>query len=193
MDLIEKSSNQPKKIKELKADGKKGIETLFRNTSRNHIRLSAIADKKAHIMITVNAIIISLILAIVARKLDELPLLIYPTLMLLISNLLTLIFAVLAIKPKRVSKAAKIPKDGLYNLLNNEKFYQLEYITYEDKMKEILKNPESLYSLLIRDTYDQGINLSKKTNLLGIAYHIFLIGISISSLLLFLTIIISST
>ncbi|HET7898006.1 MAG TPA: HD domain-containing protein, partial [Flavisolibacter sp.] len=40
-------------------DTEKGIQTMFRTTSHNHLELSGMADSKAHILITVNTIIIT--------------------------------------------------------------------------------------------------------------------------------------
>ena len=43
---------------------------MLRLTSQNHIRLSELADSKANILISINAIIISLILSILIRKIE---------------------------------------------------------------------------------------------------------------------------
>ncbi|RMF26854.1 MAG: hypothetical protein D6765_08335, partial [Bacteroidetes bacterium] len=45
-----------------------GNQTFFRTNYRNHINLSAIADNKANIMISVNAILISVIITILTYK-----------------------------------------------------------------------------------------------------------------------------
>ena len=42
----------------------RGVETMFRVSSSNHQRLSVMADNKAHIMISVNSIIVSVALRI---------------------------------------------------------------------------------------------------------------------------------
>src|SRR5690606_31568397 len=48
----------------------RGIETMFRITSTNNQRLSDMADNKANILITVNSIILSVVIALLLRKLD---------------------------------------------------------------------------------------------------------------------------
>jgi hypothetical protein len=80
----------------------RGIETLFRLTSRNHMELSALADNKAGVMISVNSIIISVILSVLLGKLEDYPYLILPTICLLLVNIVTIIFAILATRPKIV-------------------------------------------------------------------------------------------
>src|SRR5690606_29744297 len=51
-----KESSESKKEKEPKSD--RSVDTLFRVTLNNHTRLSDIADSKANILLSVNAIII---------------------------------------------------------------------------------------------------------------------------------------
>src|SRR5688572_10887050 len=53
-----KSTNGKALEKEQK-NTERGVQTMFRTTSNNHIELSGMADNKAHIMITVNSIILS--------------------------------------------------------------------------------------------------------------------------------------
>ena len=86
-----------KKNKEKDKKPERGIETMFRITSTNHIRLSSMADSKAHIMISVNSIIISVILSVLVRRLEDYPNMIIPSIIFLTTSVLTVIFSVLAI------------------------------------------------------------------------------------------------
>ena len=72
---------------------------MFRVSSSNHQRLSDMADNKAHIMITVNSIILSAVISLLLRKLDENSYLMIPTFMLLAASLITIIFSILATRP----------------------------------------------------------------------------------------------
>jgi len=49
----------------------RGVETMFRVALRNHMTLSNIADTKANILLSVNAIIVSLALSNLLPKLDN--------------------------------------------------------------------------------------------------------------------------
>ncbi|HTN17651.1 MAG TPA: HD domain-containing protein, partial [Chitinophagaceae bacterium] len=73
----------------------RGVETMFRTTSTNHLRLSEMADTKANIMITVNSIIASILVSVLFRKLEEDHRLIIPALMFLITSLVSIVFAIL--------------------------------------------------------------------------------------------------
>ena len=80
----------------------RGIDTLFRVTLNNHTRLSEIADSKANILLSVNAIIISIVLSTLIPKLDS-PNnshLVWPTFVLVIFSVITIIFAILSTRPK---------------------------------------------------------------------------------------------
>lgn len=88
-----------KKLKKGSEKPERGIETMFRLTSKNHLTLSDMADNKANIMISVNSIIISILLGSLMQKLDNNPHLVIPTIVLLCVNLGSMIFSILSIRP----------------------------------------------------------------------------------------------
>ncbi len=163
----------------------RGIETMFRNLGRNQVHLSAIADNKANIMISVNAIIISVILTFFANKIEENYYLIIPTVMMVITNLTTIVFAVLATRPE--VKSEKFTKKDVLNkkvnLLFFGNFYKMELDTYLFGMKEMMKDYNYLYDTLIKDQFFLGKVLRKKYKLLRITYNIFMYGLIISVLI----------
>lgn len=171
-----------KKIKEEKPE--RGIDTLFRVTLSNHTRLSGIADSKANILLSVNAIIISIALSILIPKLDS-PKnahLIVPTFIMLISSVITIIFAILSTRPK-VTKGVFTKKDiedKKVNLLFFGNFYNMPLKDYEWAMNEMMQDREYLYNTMIKDLYYLGVVLEKKYRLLRIGYNIFMVGIVLS-------------
>ena len=60
-----------------------GVETMYRTTYRTHVNLSSIADNKANIMLSINAIIISIVVSSLAPRLADNTNLILPTIILL--------------------------------------------------------------------------------------------------------------
>jgi hypothetical protein len=68
-----------------------GVETVFRNSSSNHLNLSVMADNKAFIMISVNSILISLGIGLIIGKFVLIPKLFVPT-VLQTSLLLSILF-----------------------------------------------------------------------------------------------------
>ena len=83
----------------------RGVQTLFRVTLKNHLTLSDIADTKANILLSVNAIIISVALSNLIPKLDNPSnaYLIYPTLIFIVFSVVSMVMAVLATRPNITS------------------------------------------------------------------------------------------
>jgi len=164
----------------------KGIETMFRISSGNHQRLSDMADNKAHIMISTNSIILSVILSILLRKLEDNPHLIIPTLILLVICVVTMVFSILATRPT-VPPGTFTHQDieeKKVNLLFFGNFYRMALPDYVEGMQKMMEDREFLYGSLIRDLYSQGVVLGRKYRLLRIAYNVFMFGI-IASVLAF--------
>lgn len=160
----------------------RGIETMFRTTSKNHLDLSSMADNKANIMISVNTILISVVVTVLIRKLDEYPNLVIPTLLLILVCLVTIVLSILATRPN-VSSGVFEEEDVMdkrVNLLFFGNFHGMELKRYEWAMKEMMKDGDYLYSSLIRDIYFLGKVLGKKYRLLRAAYTTFMIGFVVS-------------
>jgi hypothetical protein len=162
----------------------RGVDTLFRVSLGNHIRLSGIADRKANILLSVNAIIISIILSRLIPKLDgpKNGHLIVPTFIMLVSSVITIVFAILSTRPK-VTKGVFTKKDiedKKVNLLFFGNFCKMPLEDYQWAMHEMMKDQEYIYNSLIKDLYYLGVVLNKKYQLLRIAYNIFMVGIVVS-------------
>lgn len=162
----------------------KGIQTMLRLTSDNHLELSGMADGKANILISVNAIIISVILSVLLRRLEVDTYLTIPTIIFLIFSLVTIVISILATRPKisggRFSKEDILNKKT--NLLFFGNFHKATLQEYEWGMREMMKDQDYLYGALIKDIYYLGVVLGKKYKLLRLAYFIFMVGIIISVL-----------
>ncbi|NDI98399.1 HD domain-containing protein [Flavobacterium sp. LaA7.5] len=172
-----------KKLEQLSRP-ERGIDTMFRVTLNNHTRLSEIADSKANIMISVNAIIISVALTTLIPKLDS-PNnkhLIIPTLILILFSVVSIIFAILSTRPK-VTQGTFTREDinnRKVNLLFFGNFYKMPLSEYDWAVNEMMKDRKYLYDSMIKDLYYLGLVLNRKYKLLRITYNIFMIGIIIS-------------
>ena len=156
----------------------RGIETMFRITSQNHITLSEMADSKANIMVSINAIVLSVIVSILFRKLEEFPDLLIATLMLVTSCLMTIVYAVLATRPNISSGkfTTEDIKQKRTNLLFFGNFHGMELANYEWGVREMMKDADFLYGSIIKDIYFNGKVLARKYKLLHISYNIFMYG-----------------
>jgi len=175
---------QEKGKKNKKKDPGRGIDTVFRITSNNNQKLSSQADSKAHIMIQVNSIIISVLLSLLLRKIEDHTNLAIPAIILLTVNLITIIFSILATRPHipegTFSKADLEEKK--VNLLFFGNFYRMSLQEYADGMLQMMDDRDFLYGSLIRDVYYQGIALGKKYRWLRLSYNVFMYGLIISVL-----------
>lgn len=170
------------KIKAKKEVPERGIETMFRVSFKNHMELSGIADNKANIMLSINAIIISISLSTLIPNFDENPKLILPTMLLLIVCIVTIIFATLSTRPK-TSKKKKISEPINFDktsLLFFGNFYKMPLAEFENKMGELMQNKKELYSSLTKDIYNLGVVLGRKYKFLRICYNIFMYGMILS-------------
>jgi len=156
----------------------RGIETMFRITSKNHLTLSGMADNKANIMISVNAIILSVLVSVLFRKLEDSPNLLIPGLILTFVCLTTIVFAILATRPNVSS--GTFTEDDIHkkrtNLLFFGNFHNMKLDNYLWGMREMMKDSNYLYGSLIKDIYFLGIVLGKKYQMLRTSYTIFMFG-----------------
>ena len=172
-----------KKLEKLESP-ERGIETMFRVTLNNHTKLSQIADSKANILLSVNAIIISVALSTLIPKLDA-PSnshLIVPTFVMIMSSVACIILAIMSTRPKVSSGTftRKEIEEKKVNLLFFGNFYKMPMEEYLWAMKEMMADRQYLYDTMIKDLYYLGIVLNRKYKLLRLTYTVFTIGIIVS-------------
>lgn len=172
-------------VKKVKTERpERGIETMFRISSNNHQRLSDMADNKANIMITTTSIILSVLLSVLLRKLEDNPHLIIPTVLLLTVCVTTLVFSILATRPNLPEGrfTQQDIADKKVNLLFFGNFFRMSYEEYNGGMQQMMNDRDFLYGSLTRDVYSQGVVLGRKYRLLRKGYNVFMYGIILSVL-----------
>ena len=182
--IIQSNGEKEETAKQKNSFITRGIQTMLRLTSENHVELSNMADGKASILISVNAIIISVILSVLIRRIEVDTHLTIPTFIFLASSLTTIIIAIMATRPK-VSTGDFSREDILNkstNLLFFGNFYKTKVQEYKWAMTTMMRDPDYLYSSLIMDIHQLGVVLARKYKLIRLAYTIFMIGLFISVL-----------
>ncbi|MBO0939913.1 metal-dependent phosphohydrolase [Fibrella sp. HMF5335] len=169
-----------KKEKKKKKKASKGVETMFRTTLANHLRLSEMADQKANLMISINTILISITISSFLRPMSGMEGLLIPEILLLIVSLITVVISIFATKPsfslrKNVEPRVSPPID----LLFFGDYTQLSAAQYREQLRLLIANEEGLYNSMIDNIYAQGLVLSKKYRLLTVAYNFFMVGFSV--------------
>jgi hypothetical protein len=157
----------------------RGIETMFRTAYHVQMDLTGLADNKANMMISINGIIISIIIASVAPKLDSNPWLLIPTTIFLLGTLVSIVYAILAARP-RVSSGPITLQDleqSKGNILFFGNFANLHEDEFVEGMLELMQERNVLYETMIRNIYGLGSVLRKKFALLQIAYTAFMLAL----------------
>ena len=162
----------------------RGIQTFYRVALRNHIKLSDIADTKANILLSVNAIIISLVLSTLISKLDNPAnsFLIIPTTIFTLSSVISMVLSIIATRPNitRGEFTKEDVEQKKVNLTFFGNFHKMELKEYQWAINELIKDKDYLYESLTKDLYFLGKVLDRKYRILRVTYTIFMTGMIIS-------------
>jgi len=185
-----------KKEREKFKETERGVDTLFRVTLANHMRLSQVADRKAGTLLSVNALIISISMSRLTPKVSQHPELYMPLFLLMAVCVLTIIFATLATRPKIThgvtSKEAIARKEA--NLLFFGNFHSMDLDEFQDGMRVVMEDRDYLYGSLTRDLYGLGRVLDRKYRLLRITYNIFMFGmIGVVGIMIYVTMVLGTS
>lgn len=164
-----------KKLAKVEPRSERGAETLFRLVSKNQYTLNTMIDRKSNILISINALILSIILGTIYSQLDNDPHLIYPVIMMLLTNITSIAFAIFATRPE-----LKHGKKNANNLLFYGNFNTMEEKEYVEKMTGLMYQGDELYKTIAKDTFHLGKTIDKKFRLLRKSFHVFLAGIILS-------------
>ena len=200
--LKKSEKKRKKKVEEEQgtfAEPKRGIETMFRTMYSNHMKLSDMADKKASMMISLNAVLMSLIITYFGAKLGSKtaaltnvgvirnPIIAVPMGILLATALGSVITAILCAQPdvtsfKWLKRSPQIATNRRVNLLFFGNFSKLSLDDFQHGMTEIMSQRDALYTNMVTDIYYLGDVLTKKYRLLRLSYTIFMVGLILTAL-----------
>lgn len=200
-DYLKKKEKKTKKKTQEKSDTfaepKRGIETMFRTMYGNHMKLSDMADKKASMMIQLNAVLISVIITYLGAKMGKAgalsplmgnnPVLAIPVSILLVTALGSVTSAILSAQPDVTSfawlkKSPEIATNRRVNLLFFGQFTKLKLDHFQSGMRDLMRQKDLLYTNMVTDIYYLGEVLNRKYGLLRTSYTIFLVGIILTAL-----------
>lgn len=158
----------------------KSAQTQFKTALRNHIDLSNIADNKANIMLSVNALILTVALPFLIDKSISNIHFLLPTFVMSAVCLVSMIFATLATRPIKMhghtsQERIKLNQSNLFFFGN---YYKMNYADYKSGIEHILNDSNALDDSIMRDLYYLGRSLGNKFNYLRWCYNIFMYGIT---------------
>jgi predicted metal-dependent HD superfamily phosphohydrolase len=163
----------------------RGVETMYRTTYNTHNNLSALADHKANLMLSINTIMISITVSLLVPQLSASPQLILPTITMLLVCLVSIVFATLSTRPKVTHGEISIDdiRNKRSNLLFFGNFHNMKLEDFQWGMTEMIKDADFQYSSMTRDLYYLGKVLAQKYRYLTICYNVFMFGLILSVLL----------
>lgn len=171
---------EKKKKKKKKGLSKKTVN-IIRTAQRNNIDLTAIADNKANVLLSLNAIMITCLVPIIFAYLDIILVnkqLFVPLFILGATCFSTIYLAAEVLKPMKFNsfkiKSQKEEEASPYFFGN---FYQMEAEEYYKHMKTSLADPELVIEHLSQDLYYVGKRLGEKMAVTRKAFNIFIAGI----------------
>jgi hypothetical protein len=169
-----------KKKKKKKGSGSdRGVETMFRTSYRTHLDLSSLADTKANIMISINGIIISILLATIYPSVTQNRLLLFPSSVLLLTCLLSLVYAVVAARPRVTRRSVTLEdvRENRANILFFGNFVNMSEEDFLTGMWELMGDRRRVYTNMMRDLFGLGAVLETKYRLLRTSYTVFMLGL----------------
>ena len=178
-----------KNLQKSKGRDDRGIQTLFRTTSKNHYTLNEMVDKKASIMITVNSIILSLVLGGIIGEINDhghphIDARTLPIFLLTLTSMLSIVFALVSIRP--IDTHGEFTEDEVRNkegnLLYYGNFHNMAERDFEWAFLQMMNDKDFMYGSLIKDLYYQGQKLAGKYKNIRKSLTIFLIGIVLAVL-----------
>ncbi len=180
LEKLMKMAEETNKLAKIQSiSNSKSAQTQMKTALRNHIDLSAIADNKANIMLTVNALVITVGLPLLLEKLYLNKDYIYVVLTLAASSVMSMIFATLSTRPIKNVGYSTIEqiKNGKSNLFFFGNYYKMKFEDYDKGIKVVIADDENLNDSIIRDLYFLGKSLGYKFDLLRWCYNAFMFGI----------------
>ncbi len=162
----------------------KSAQMMFKTTLRNQIDLTNMADNKANIMLSINSLLITFGMPLLASQLEKFPSLIWPGTTLLLTCILSIVYATLATRPVKMEGHTDLGKidQGKTNLFFFGNFFKMTRDDYIKGLTQVTQNEDILDKSIVNDLYYLGRALGQKYYRLRITYSIFMVGMVVTVL-----------
>jgi hypothetical protein len=166
------------------ADPRQQLDHMLRQTRNNLVSFSQMADTKAHILLSISSVLLSLSLTQIADPRFTL------TIMGLdIFLLITIFFALLTVigKVKVFDRQKHSVRDADYSPLFFGNYGDVPYDEYAKNFEEIMNDSDATYEIMVKDIYYAGkYLLQTKYKYIRLAYLYFFTGLIISMMIYFI-------
>ena len=158
------------------------LDQMIRQTRAHHVNLSALADRKANMILTIASIMIPLSINFLYDQRSHLA-----AVILIGFCVLTILSAALAAMPKiKTAKTLECKPDishPSFNILFFGSFACMPYDAYKEEMETLMNDANAVYESQIREIYTMGKYLAeKKYRYVQFSYMSFISGVLASSI-----------
>ena len=155
---------------------------IFRTTQRNNIDLTQLADNKANVLLSLNAIMITFLLPLILSNLDVIfqGYLYIPLIILSFTCFSTIYISAIVLTPSKLDEYRASPSndpDAQFSPFFFGNFYKMNPDDYFDYMEEAVANDTLIKDHLVQDLYYVGRRLGYKMDRIRLAFKIFLVGL----------------
>jgi hypothetical protein len=143
--------------------------SVLSSAQSKHVQYISLADRRAQVVITINAFLIPLAISAYQNPQIRLGITLY-----VLAAALSIFFAVISLMPKRYQTDA----GGKSNLLHFSGIWQYDEETYKALMRESLESRNTITELMVSDIYHLSNDvLRPKFRWMRLSFYAFLIGL----------------
>lgn len=163
---------------------------VIRTTGRNNVQLVNIADNKANILMSLNAIMLTILLPMVLTHLDTIisEHLYLPLIFLTITSIVTIVICALVLRPADISKNSDESMNYGISPFFFGNYHKMDARSFLPFVNESLSDEHSLSEYILQDHYYVGKVLGTKYVMIRLAFQIFLIGLTMTILSTFIVV-----
>src|SRR5688572_28561502 len=160
------------------------LDHMLRQTRMNLVSFSQMADVKAHILLSLSSVLLSLSLTQISN----------PRFTLVFAGLdvfllVTIFFALLAVigKVKVIKRKKHSVRDPDYSPLFFGNFGDVPYDEYAKNFEDVMNDPDRTYEIMVKDIYYAGVYLLRtKYKYIRLSYLSFFTGLFVSVVIYFI-------
>jgi len=164
----------------------KAALTMFKTEMRNQVDLISIADQKSGLMISINALLLTILLPVFASYLIDMSQFLIPSVILMLTCGTSIILATLATRPGKMK--GKLRKSNVHSgrrsVLDFSNFHEMDRDDYYNAVVQNMNRDKAFESSIINHLYDFGQTLGEKYKRLRLTYNVFAVGIALTVLTL---------
>ncbi len=173
------AEERSEQAKESKSVGKT-VESIFYYLTRFQVGMVGLADRRTSTMVHVNAIMISIVIGLLFRRLETERYLLVPTLVLLTVNVLVVFVSIYSMRAARTALSGDEARTHDENLLTFTNDVPVSLQEYSARMNHLARDVPALQKTMIEEMYFVRKMLLARQRAMRLTYDIFIYGLAVS-------------